>query len=62
MKMNPLEIYITSLGQFVAVYVDDILVFSKTQEEHQTHLRQVTVVLEQEKLYGNLRKCTFFPL
>ena len=33
------------LGQFVVVYVDDILVFSKTQEEHQTHFRQVLTCL-----------------
>ena len=50
------------LGQFMVVYFDDILLFSKTQEEQQSHLRQVMTVLEQEKLYSNLKKCTFFSL
>jgi len=50
------------LGQFVVVYFDDILLFSKTPEEHQSHLRQVMTVLEQEKLYGNLQKYSFFSL
>ena len=44
------------------MYFDDILVFSKTQEEHFEHLRKVVNVLEQEKLYGNLKKCSFFIL
>ena len=46
----------------MVVYFDDILVFSKTPEEHQSHLRQVMTVLEQEKLYGNLQKYSFFSL
>jgi len=48
--------------KFVVVYIDDILVFKKTQEEHFEHLRQVMLVLEQEILYGNLKKCSFFTL
>jgi len=50
------------LSKFVVVYFDDILVFSKTQEKHLDHLRQVMAMLEQEKLYGNLKKCSFFSL
>ncbi|GJW22251.1 RNA-directed DNA polymerase [Tanacetum coccineum] len=48
------------LGRFVVVYFDDILVFSRTEDDHQSHLQQLFEVLDQEKLYGNLDKCEFF--
>lgn len=43
----------------VVVYLDDILVFSRSQEEHVQHLRQVLDILRQAKLYVNLEKCSF---
>lgn len=48
------------LGRFVVVYFDDILVFSQTKKDHQSHLQQLFEVLDCEKLYGNLEKCDFF--
>src|SRR4051812_37199159 len=48
------------LDRFVVVYVDDILIFSKDEEEHTMHLRQVLDVLRQHQLYGKLSKCMFF--
>eukprot|EP00253_Pinus_taeda_P017697 PITA_17697 len=47
-------------GKFVIVYLDDILIFSKTKEEHFRHLQSVLRKLQQNKLLINLKKCTFF--
>jgi hypothetical protein len=47
------------LNKFVLVYIDDILIYSKTAEEHQQHLRQVLQVLRDHKLYAKLAKCSF---
>ena len=46
------------LGKCV-VYFDDILIHSKSKEEHVGHLREVLKVLRENKLYANLKKCVF---
>lgn len=48
------------LGKFVQVYLDDILIYSQTQEEHLDHIRQVLQVLKDKKLYAKGTKCDFF--
>jgi hypothetical protein len=47
------------IGKFVVVYFDDILIYSKSFDEDLDHIHQVLVVLREEKLYGNIAKCTF---
>ena len=47
------------IGKFVVVYFDDILVYSKSLDEHVEHLHCVIDVLRKEKLYANLKKCSF---
>ena len=45
---------------FVIVYLDDILIFSKTLEEHEEHVKIVLDVLRKEQLIAKLSKCSFF--
>ena len=47
------------LGQFVLVYLDDILIFSRSAEEHEAHLAQVLAKLREHKLVARLEKCRF---
>lgn len=45
------------LGKFVVVFLDDILVYSKNEEEHLTHLRLVLDILKSKEFYAKLAKC-----
>jgi hypothetical protein len=47
------------IDEFVLVYLDDILVFSKSWNEHVCHVKKVLDVLKKEKLYVKLSKCEF---
>ncbi|GJZ32128.1 putative reverse transcriptase domain-containing protein [Tanacetum coccineum] len=50
------------LDKFVIVFIDDILVYSKSEEEHERHLRIVLEILRQKKLYAKFSKCEFWWL
>ena len=47
------------VDQFVMVFIDDILVYSKDVHEHEQHLRIVLKTLREKKLYAKLSKCDF---
>ena len=48
------------MDQFVVVFIDDILVYSKDAHEHEQHLRIVLETLREKRLYAKLNKCGFW--
>jgi len=48
------------IDKFVVVFIDDILVYSKDEEEHEEHLRLVLQKLRENQLYAKLSKCEFW--
>ena len=48
------------LDEFVIVFLDDILIYSKTKEEHEEHVEKVLKLLRENKLYAKESKCEFF--
>jgi hypothetical protein len=48
------------LDKLIIVLLDDILMYSKIDEEHEQYLRMVLQVLREHQLYAKLSKCTFF--
>lgn len=48
------------IGKFVLVYLDDILIFSKSEEEHKIHVRAVLNRIRKAKLFAKKNKCHFF--
>ena len=54
------QVFQPYVDQFVVVFIDDILVYSKDWEDHDTHLRVVIETLRKEQLYAKLSKCEFW--
>jgi hypothetical protein len=54
------SIFMPELDKFVVVFIDGILVYSKTMEEHEEHLRNVLQRLREHQLYAKFSKCEFW--
>jgi hypothetical protein len=54
------DIFREYLDKFVIVFLDDILIYSNSEEEHKKHLKIVLQVLREHQLYAKLSKCSFY--
>jgi hypothetical protein len=51
------KVFMEYLDKFIVVFIDDILIFSKTEEEHEKHLRLVLAKVRSNQLYAKFSKC-----
>ena len=54
------KVFMEYLDKFVMVFIDDILVYSKNEEEHEEHMRLVLQKLRENQLYAKMSKCEFW--
>jgi hypothetical protein len=54
------KVFMEYLDKYVVVFIDDILVFSRSEEEHEEHLRLVLQKLREHQLYAKFSKCAFW--
>ena len=54
------KIFRQFLDKFVVIFIDDILIYSRTHEEHAEHLRIVLGILREKQLFAKLLKCDFW--
>jgi hypothetical protein len=53
------SVFMTEHDKFVVVFIDDILIYSKSEKDHATHLRVVLQRLRDHKFYAKFSKCEF---
>jgi hypothetical protein len=54
------KVFMEYLDKFVVVFISDILVYSRSEEEHKEHLRLALQKLREHRLYAKLSKCKFW--
>jgi hypothetical protein len=54
------KVFMEYLDKFMVVFIDDILIFSKAEKDHETHLRLVLEKLSTHQLYAKFNKCEFW--
>ncbi|WVZ93410.1 hypothetical protein U9M48_039390 [Paspalum notatum var. saurae] len=54
------SVFMNELDKFVVVFIDNILIYSKSEEEHEEHLKIVLARLREHKLYAKFSKCAFW--
>jgi hypothetical protein len=54
------SVFVSKLDKFFVVFIDDILVYSKNEEEHEQHLRIILRRLRDHQLYAKFSKCAFW--
>jgi hypothetical protein len=54
------KVFMKYLDKFVVVFIDDILIYSKDEKEHEQHLRLIMEKLREHKLYAKFSKCEFW--
>jgi hypothetical protein len=53
------KVFMKYLDRFMLVFIDDILIYSKDEEEHEKHLHLVLQKLRDHQLYAKMHKCEF---
>lgn len=53
------RVFSNHLDHFIVMFIDEILVYFKTREEHESHLKIVLQILRDEKLFAKISKCDF---
>ena len=54
------KVFMDFLDKFVVVFIDDILIYSKSEEDHKEHLRAVLQRLRGHQIYAKISKCEFW--
>jgi hypothetical protein len=54
------SVFMPELDKFIVVFIDDILIYSKSEEEHAQHLQVILQRLRDHQLYAKFSKCAFW--